>query len=102
MDIHARASTHSGPLSILRKIVPDCAVGKKVVSPVLSHAELIPEPGSAGRCWRRFLGNNNHPCQDAEGKGKMLLEYWNIFGRPSWISPFWESLKRLLVPSSWA
>lgn len=48
MDIHAGASTHSGPLSILRKIVPDCAVGKKVVSPVLSHAEHIPEPGSPG------------------------------------------------------
>lgn len=66
MDIHAGASTHWGPFSVLRKISSDCAVGQKVFSPGLSHAEHIPEPGSAARCWKRCLDNNT-TCQDAVG-----------------------------------
>lgn len=101
MDIHAGANTHSRPLSVVKIIASDCAVGKNAIFPGLSHAEHFPEPGSAGRCWRRCLGNNNHTHPDAVGKGKMFLEYWNIFRRSSWISALREFLKTALVPSSW-
>lgn len=84
-------------LSVLRKIASDFGVGKKAVPPGLSHAEHIPEPSSSARYGRRCLGNTH---QDAVGKSMMFLEYWNIFGRLSWISALWEPLKRPLVPSS--
>lgn len=49
MDIHAGANTHSGQLSVVKKIASDFAVGKNAIFPGFSHAEHFPEPSSAGR-----------------------------------------------------